>query len=159
MNADPLAVLSSGGLDSAILLAESLRTSPAVHPLYVRMGLFWEVVELRHLHRFLDAVRGPALKPLQILEMPVGDPYGPHWSITGRDVPHAGTADEAVFLPGRNVLLLAKTLLWCQQHAVPAVALGSLASNPFPDATPSSTRSGRLPRAATGRRKGQCAAR
>jgi 7-cyano-7-deazaguanine synthase len=136
MNAEPLAVLISGGLDSAILLAESLRTSAAVHPLYVRMGLFWEGVELRHLHRFLDAVHGPALKPLQILEMPVGDLYGPHWSITGRDVPRAGTADEAVFLPGRNVLLLAKTLLWCPRHAVPAVALGSLASNPFPDATP-----------------------
>ena len=30
-NAEPLAVLISGGLDSAILLAESLRTSPAVH--------------------------------------------------------------------------------------------------------------------------------
>jgi 7-cyano-7-deazaguanine synthase len=44
--------------------------------------------------------------------------------------------DAAVYLPGRNVLLLAKAMLWCHLHRVPAVALGSLASNPFPDATP-----------------------
>jgi 7-cyano-7-deazaguanine synthase len=44
--------------------------------------------------------------------------------------------DEAVYLPGRNVLLLAKAILWCHLHDVPAVALGSLESNPFPDATP-----------------------
>ena len=34
--AAPLAVLASGGLDSAVLLAEAARAYPAVHPLYVR---------------------------------------------------------------------------------------------------------------------------
>jgi 7-cyano-7-deazaguanine synthase len=131
-----LAVLISGGLDSAILLAESLRDHAAVHPLYVRTGLAWEGVELRWLERFLDAVRTPALRPLRILELPVKDLYGQHWSITGRDVPAADTPDEAVFLPGRNVLLLAKALLWCHLSRVPALALAVLASNPFPDATP-----------------------
>ncbi len=128
-----LAVLVSGGLDSAILLGESLRHRPAVHPLYVRTGLFWETVELQHLYRFLEAISGPAL---QILEMPVADLYGKHWSITGQNVPDERTADEAVFLPGRNVLLLAKALLWCHLHNVPEIALGVLGSNPFPDATP-----------------------
>jgi 7-cyano-7-deazaguanine synthase len=51
-------------------------------------------------------------------------------------VPDADSADEAVFLPGRNVLLLAKALLWCHLHQVPEVALALLKSNPFPDATP-----------------------
>jgi 7-cyano-7-deazaguanine synthase len=131
-----LAVLISGGLDSAILLGEALREEAAVHPLYVRNGLSWEAVELRHLQRFLEALTGPRLRPLQILELPVADLYGPHWSITGKDVPGPDAPDEAVYLPGRNVLLLAKSLLWCHLHGVPAVALGSLASNPFPDATP-----------------------
>ena len=132
----PLAVLVSGGLDSAILLAESLRQRRAVHPLYTRCGLSWESAELSHLKRFLEAVHGPALRPLQVLELPVGDLYGSHWSVTGRGVPDADSADEAVFLPGRNVLLLAKALLWCHLHGVPAVALAPLAGNPFPDATP-----------------------
>ena len=40
-------------------------------------------------------------------------------------------------LPGRNVLLLSKALLWCHLNEVASLALGSLGSNPFPDATPS----------------------
>jgi 7-cyano-7-deazaguanine synthase len=140
-NADPaapsaLAVLVSGGLDSAILVGESLRTHAAVYPLYVRCGLSWEPVELRHLRSYLDAIRGPALRPLTVLEMPVADLYGEHWSLTARGVPGADSPDEAVFLPGRNVLLLAKALLWCHLRGVAAVALAPLESNPFPDATP-----------------------
>jgi 7-cyano-7-deazaguanine synthase len=130
------AVLVSGGLDSAILMAESLRDQAAVFPLYVRCGLAWEGVELDHLHRFLAAIQVPALRSLTILEMPVRDLYGDHWGLTGEGVPGAETPDEAVFLPGRNVLLLAKALLWCHLRGVPAVALAPLDGNPFPDATP-----------------------
>jgi 7-cyano-7-deazaguanine synthase len=133
---DAVAVLVSGGLDSAILLAEMLRERELVHPLYVRFGLFWEAEELRHLRRFLEAVRRPALQPLCVLEMPVRDSYGDHWSITGRDVPDARSPDDAVILPGRNVLLLAKAMPWCHLHGVAAVALAPLQGNPFRDATP-----------------------
>src|SRR5262249_33957081 len=132
----PLAVLVSGGLDSAVLLAESLHRHPPVWPLYISFGPLWEKVELHHLRRFLDAVRAPALRSLTILEMPVADLYGEHWSLTGVSVPEAGTPDDAVFLPGRNVLFLAKAMLWCHLHGVPALALAPLESNPFPDATP-----------------------
>ena len=132
----PLAVLVSGGLDSAILLAESIHQCPAVWPLYVQFGLFWEKVELQHLRRFLDEIRAPALRTLTVLDMPVADLYGEHWSMTGKKVPTAGTPDAAVFLPGRNVLLLAKAMLWCHLHGVPTLALAPLESNPFPDATP-----------------------
>jgi 7-cyano-7-deazaguanine synthase len=132
----PLAVLVSGGLDSAILLAESLAHYPAVWPLYVRFGLFWERTELHYLRHFLDAVRTPILRNLTILDMPVTDLYGEHWSLTGIDVPAEGTPDAAVYLPGRNVLFLAKAMLWCHLHEVPALALAPLESNPFPDATP-----------------------
>ncbi|MCI0684949.1 MAG: 7-cyano-7-deazaguanine synthase [Gemmataceae bacterium] len=131
-----LAILISGGLDSAVLLGDTLRRGETVHPLFVRCGLRWETIELEYLRRYLDALAGPNLKPLIILEQPVADLYGDHWSMTGRGVPHAETSDEAVFLPGRNVLLLAKSMLWCHLHHVPAVALGALQSNPFPDATP-----------------------
>jgi 7-cyano-7-deazaguanine synthase len=132
----PLAVLASGGLDSAILLAEAARTYLAVFPLYVRTGLAWEAVELEHLARFLDAIRSPALRPLVVLDQPIADVYGTHWSISGEGVPGADTPDEAVFLPGRNVLLLAKPILWCHLNDVPEIAIAPLGSNPFPDATP-----------------------
>jgi 7-cyano-7-deazaguanine synthase len=132
----PAAVLVSGGADSAILLGELLAVRPAVHPLYVRNGLHWESVELDHLRRFLAALNSPTLRPLRLLELPVADLYDRHWSITGEGVPGAETADDAVFLPGRNVLLLAKSLLWCHLNGVDELFLAPLEANPFPDATP-----------------------
>jgi 7-cyano-7-deazaguanine synthase len=134
---EPLAVLVSGGLDSAVLLAEATTVFPRVYPLYVRAGSYWEPVEHEYLLRFLKAIETPALQPLTMLAQPVADLYGSHWSLSGREVPGADTPDEAVFLPGRNVLLLAKPLLWCHLHGIPALATAPLASNPFPDATPS----------------------
>jgi 7-cyano-7-deazaguanine synthase len=133
----PIAVLVSGGADSAVLLAELLGSHPRVHPLYVRCGFYWEESELAHLRRFLDAVRSPALGKLHILEMPLRDLYhSGHWSLTGENVPDGDTADDAVYLPGRNVLLLAKAMLWCHLNAVPELAMAPLEANPFPDATP-----------------------
>lgn len=133
MSEAALAVLVSGGVDSAVLVAEEARRRPAVYPLYVRFGLAWEEAELTHLRRFLAAV--PAL-PLTVLEMPIRDVYGDHWSVTGHGVPDDHTPDEAVFLPGRNALLLVKPLVWCHLRSVPEVALAPLSGNPFPDATP-----------------------
>jgi 7-cyano-7-deazaguanine synthase len=137
----PLAILVSGGLDSAILVGEMLRAGRIVQPLYVRNGLVWEAVELDYLRRYFEALQGPKLRPLHGLDLPVGDLYPSHWSLTGRGIPDGDSPDEAVFLPGRNVLLLSKAILWCHLHEVPAVALAPLVSNPFPDATPEFFRS------------------
>jgi 7-cyano-7-deazaguanine synthase len=134
-----LAILISGGLDSAILLGEMLVQHLAVYPLYVRFGLYWEAAELRLLRQFLERLertKNQSLQPLHMLDLPVADVYGDHWSLTGRNVPNAASADDAVFLPGRNVLLLAKSILWCHQQGIHKVALATLRANPFSDATP-----------------------
>ena len=130
-----VAVLASGGLDSAILVAELLRQGRAVHPIYVRFGLAWEPTEEAHLRRFLDTLPRPAPEPLTALNAPIGPVYGSHWSVSGDAVPDEGTADEAVDLPGRNLLLLAQPSVWCALHGVHTIALGTLKGNPFPDAT------------------------
>lgn len=131
-----LAVLVSGGLDSAVLLAESVRADRIVHPLYVRTGLHWEPVEQRCLNRFLEAIHRPNLKPLTVFSEPAADVYGNHWSITGKAAPTAADANDADFLPGRNILLFAKPLIWCALRGIEELATAPLASNPFPDATP-----------------------
>src|SRR5579859_5815315 len=113
------AVLTSGGLDSAILLGELVRSAITVHPLYIRNGFFWEEAELGHLKRFIHEIRTESLRPLSVLALPVNDLLPEHWSVTGRGVPDARSSDDAVFLPGRNALLLAKGMLWCQLSAVP----------------------------------------
>lgn len=134
--ADTWAILVSGGVDSCVLLAEIARRERQVHPLYVRAGLYWEEAELAGLRRFVEAVKTPALGPIQVLELPVGDMYGAHWSVSGADVPADSTPDEAVYLPGRNVLLLSKAMIWCRLHNVGNLGLAPLKGNPFPDATP-----------------------
>ena len=132
-----LAVLTSGGLDSAILLAESVARKIATYPLYVCAGHPWEAMELAELRRLVAKLDSSNCRPPVVLEMPVNDLYGDHWSISGRNVPDEKSADEAVFLPGRNVLLIAKGMLWCHLNGVPALAQGVLRGNPFPDATDS----------------------
>jgi 7-cyano-7-deazaguanine synthase len=109
-----------------------------VTPIYIRSGLAWETVELDHLHRYLKAIGHlfPRLEPLVVLDQPTRDLYGEHWSTTGEKVPDSSTPDEAVYLPGRNLLLTLKALLWCHLHRVKQLALGVLGSNPFPDASP-----------------------
>jgi 7-cyano-7-deazaguanine synthase len=132
--ADAVAVLASGGLDSAILVAHLASEERDVTPMYVRFGLAWEDVELRHLKRFLASLPNPNVRPLIVLDLPVADIYGAHWSMTGQDVPDDDSPDEAVYLPGRNLLLLAKSSVWCALNGIPSIALGTLAANPFPDA-------------------------
>jgi 7-cyano-7-deazaguanine synthase len=130
-----VAVLASGGVDSAVLTAEYLCAGQAVQPMYVRFGLAWEAVEEAHLRRFLDTLSGSALRPLVMLDLPVADTYGAHWSLGTDGVPDEGTPDEAVYLPGRNLLLLAKSSIWCALHGYPTIALGTLKGNPFADSS------------------------
>src|SRR5688500_6061842 len=99
-------VLLSGGLDSCILLGHLLGAGRHVQPFYIRTGVTWEPCELAAVRHFLAAVATPRLAALVTLELPVADLYDSHWSLTGDNVPDAKSPDEAVYLPGRNALLL-----------------------------------------------------
>jgi 7-cyano-7-deazaguanine synthase len=131
----PVAVLVSGGLDSSVRLAELSQRTEQVYPLYVRCGLRWEPAEENALAAFCEAIHTPALHLTITLDCPVADLYGDHWAMTGVGTPGSATADDAVYLPGRNALLLTKTMLWCHLHDVPRLEILHLESNPFPDAS------------------------
>jgi 7-cyano-7-deazaguanine synthase len=122
-------------LDSAILLRQLLDRGDHVQPFYIDFGLCWQADELRAVWRYLSAVAEPRLAPLVTLELPLADVYQQHWSITGRNAPSQSSPDEAVFLPGRNALLVIKAALWCQLHGIDELALATLKSSPFPDAS------------------------
>jgi 7-cyano-7-deazaguanine synthase len=130
-----VAVLVSGGIDSAVLTLELTRQFARVVPIYVRFGLRWERPELAGLRKFLGMVQSPALGPLVVLDEPVADIYGDHWSLGCSGVPDQDSEDGEVSLPGRNLLLIAKASVWCRIRGVGALALGTLASNPFFDAS------------------------
>lgn len=132
---DKIAVLSSGGLDSCVMLAEEAKTAE-VYPIYVRCGLAWEEREREALEVFVRVLNSPQIKPVTTLSVPIQTMYGRHWSVAGDSVPGAEESDSSVYLPGRNILLIGLAAVWCSTHDVSRIAIGSLGGNPFPDATP-----------------------
>ncbi|NOY41738.1 MAG: 7-cyano-7-deazaguanine synthase [Planctomycetes bacterium] len=129
-------LLLSGGLDSAILLAEFIKQGIRVQPFYIKTGCVWQTEERRSVEQFIDALDSSFIEPVVDLKMPVADLYGKHWSTTGEEVPDESTSDAAVYLWGRNPLLLMKAILWCSMHEISQLALATLDNNPFADATP-----------------------
>jgi 7-cyano-7-deazaguanine synthase len=133
------AILVSGGLDSAVLLADEAAAGRdgRILPVYVSVGLSWEEGERRALELFLSSRRfGREVRALVSLAVDMTDVYpSAHWARTGRP-PGYDTPDEDVYLPGRNVVLLGKAGVFCAAAGVRRLLQGTLAGNPFPDATP-----------------------
>jgi 7-cyano-7-deazaguanine synthase len=129
-------VLFSGGLDSAVLLASELRAGD-VQPIHVRAGLAWESAEAATIARLLSgAPFAGRVRPVMTLTVDMRDVYPPtHWAITGSP-PAYDTPDEDVYLEGRNIVLISKAAVLCARLDIERLALGPLAGNPFPDATP-----------------------
>ena len=118
------------------MLAASLARSADVHPIYVSTGLAWEAEELAALDRLLAAGPFRACKPVTRLAFSAHDLYpATHWALRG-EPPAFDTPDEDVYLTGRNVMLLTKSAIYCAQQHITRLAIGPLAGNPFPDATP-----------------------
>ena len=129
-------VLISGGLDSAALVLHLLDHGHSVLPIYVRCGFFWEPAELFWIRRLLRTYPSKRVFKLKVVTIPVHSLYGNHWSLTGKGVPKAKSPDAAVFLPGRNALLLTAAAIVTAPERISQLALGTLRSNPFGDATP-----------------------
>ncbi|MBI3939894.1 MAG: 7-cyano-7-deazaguanine synthase [Acidobacteria bacterium] len=132
---EPCALLCSGGIESSALAFLCSRQT-SVRPIYVRSGLIWEDAELRSLRNFLASAAHANLLPLAVLDQPVADIYRNHWSRSGEAVPGADDPDESVYLPGRNLLLLAKGAVFCSLSRLSTILVGTLLGNPFPDASP-----------------------
>ena len=128
-------VLVSGGVDSAVLVWEMAQRHDAVYPFYVANGFLWESAERSWLKRFLRKIESPSLRPLVSVDLTLKDIYPRHWSLTGRGIPSYESEDSAVYLPGRNIILLSKAAVFASLAGVGKLAIGVLKGNPFPDST------------------------
>ncbi len=63
------------------------------------------------------------------------DVYDAHWSITGIKVPGAVSTDESVYLPGRNIIFLAKAGCFAAVNRISTIEIGVLKGNPFHDSS------------------------
>jgi len=130
-----VAVLFSGGLDSGVLVAQAARTA-TVQPIYVSVGLAWEVQERAMAEQLLASPPFQArVYPMATLRVDMRDVYPPsHWAIRG-EAPAFDTPDEDVYLEGRNIVLLSKASVFMARANISRVLMGPLAGNPFPDAS------------------------
>jgi len=139
-------VLFSGGLDSAVLVADAAASASApaqpsgtrVVPIYISAGFAWEDEERAMARRlFAASPFAAAVEPLVELRFDMRDIFpATHWAVRG-EPPAFDTPDEDVYLDGRNVILLSKAAVYMSRHDMSRVLIGPLAGNPFPDATPS----------------------
>jgi 7-cyano-7-deazaguanine synthase len=130
-----IGVLFSGGPDSAALLFHYLDLGFTVYPVFVRAGLRWEKQELTRIRRILSMARSTRIRPLETAQLVLESAYSKNWSHTGA-MPGPKSADSAVYLPARNLLLITKSLLRLVPLGVTNIAIATLKTNPFPDATP-----------------------
>jgi 7-cyano-7-deazaguanine synthase len=137
LNPGSSALLFSGGLDSAVLLALERRERQAVLPIHVRSGFAWEEAEATAIARLLAlSPFAGRVEPVATLALDMRDVYpSHHWAVIGA-APAYDTPDEDVYLEGRNLTLLAKAAVLCARRGIDRIALGPLAGNPFPDARP-----------------------
>lgn len=137
-----VAVLFSAGLDSAVLLADACAHAArevhpgVVQPIYVSAGLAWERTELAAAARLLRVPPyAGCVLPLAALAVDMRDVYPlSHWAVRGA-APAYDTPDEDVYIEGRNIVLLSKAAVYMARAGLERVLIGSLAGNPFPDAT------------------------
>jgi 7-cyano-7-deazaguanine synthase len=133
------AVLFSGGLDSAVLVADAA-ASGTVQPIYVGVGFAWEAEERAMAARLFASPAFAAIPAPVHLQFDMRDVFPPdHWAILGR-APAFESPDEEVYIHGRNVILLSKAAVYVSARSGPRgrarLLLGTLACNPFADATP-----------------------
>lgn len=134
MRGKKIGILYSGGMDSAALAGRLIKEGYEVWPIYIQCELPWEKSEKAAAKKFLTALSSKNIKPLQTVRLLLEGAYAKNWSQTGR-TPGANSADEEVFLPGRNLLLIIKALLALSAKNIWHLAMATLQHNPFPDAT------------------------
>ena len=127
------------------MLAADALARGRVRPIHVSVGFAWEDEERAMAARlFAAAPFAGRIDPLVTLAFDMRDVFpASHWAVRG-EPPAFDTPDEDVYIHGRNVILASKAAVYLSRAAFgePAASgqtrllIGTLAGNPFPDATP-----------------------
>jgi len=131
---EKICLLASSGLNTLCLLKRFSVAGAKVHPVFIQAGFRWEEAELFWLKKYLRNTKMAGVQPLEILQLPLRDVFGMHWSVTGVKVPpFAEKAD--VFLPGRTLAMLLKAGVMASVHGFESVAIGTTKDARLPDAS------------------------
>ncbi len=127
-------ILVSGGLDSAILLAEEASKNKKVYPVFIKTGLRYEKAQFLALQKFIRALRNENIQKPVSLHLSVSEIFPKdHWALNGKKIPPLLSPDGSCYLPGWNLLILAPALTFAAQHGISSLKLAHVAHNPYPD--------------------------
>ncbi|MBF0253823.1 MAG: 7-cyano-7-deazaguanine synthase [Candidatus Omnitrophica bacterium] len=124
-------ILLSGGTMSLSLLNEAARVFTEVSPVYVQSGFRWEEAELHGLKKFLRVYKKPNVEPLTLLQLPLKDLFGGHWSNTGVKAPSARAQSAETILPGRDFLMFAKAAVAATLGGYSVIGAGYTSESPM----------------------------
>jgi len=125
------------GIASMALLNQLSKKYQHVYPVYIQCGLRWEESELFWLKKFLRNNKLANIEHLEVLGQPLREIYQTHWSLTGVKVPDKDARPEDVHLPGRSMMMVAKSALYCFSKNIDTLAIGILKDNTFEDSNAS----------------------
>ena len=119
------------------MLAADALARGGVRPIYVGVGFAWETEERAAAARLLaQPPFAGRIDPLVALSFDMRDVFpASHWAVRG-EPPAFDTPDEDVYIHGRNVILASKAAVYLSREKIARLLIGTLACNPFPDATP-----------------------
>ncbi len=123
VNAHKIVLLFSGGVESTCLLYMYLRKGWLVYPVYIKAGYPWEAFELENAKSLwlYTKRKHKNLMPLRVL--PAINPE----RVSRRK------HDKNLFIPLRNINLIAMAGNYALLKGIEYVAIGSLGIYPFPD--------------------------
>ncbi|MDX1386125.1 MAG: 7-cyano-7-deazaguanine synthase [bacterium] len=128
-----ICILTSGGIDSSLLMEKALEQGYEVHPYYLRFGMHWEKAELDSLKKLITHLETPDLKPLTVQSIPYQQWFPDHWGFHPEETPELEAPDPAVFIPGRNIFLIACATAFSHRAQLEKIWLGTLKGNSFQD--------------------------
>ncbi len=136
-DSEKICILTSSGLNSLCLLKRFSSTGVKAQPVFVQSGYRWEEAELFWLKKYLRNNKLGGAGPLEILQMPLRDVFGMHWSVTGVKVPAVSSNVSEMFLPGRTLAMLLKAGVWATVNGFSSIAIGTSKDAGTPDSVES----------------------
>jgi 7-cyano-7-deazaguanine synthase len=129
-----ICLLTSGGLDSSLLIQQALRNGCKVYPLYVGSGFFWEAQEQGALQNILRYLANPQLEPLKSIRDSMRDFLPDHWGFHPEHIPGEHLNSAATYIPGRNLFLLTHACHYAFANDLTEIWMGILKGSVFADA-------------------------
>ena len=127
-------ILYSGGIESSVLVGETVEAGIEPTPVYVSIGARWENAEIRAARIYLEALKTGFSKKMVIIKSRT-NPNNPDWVQGGKGFPKSDSVVSSLELPNRNETLIREAVNYKDGQESLNILIGTTADNSFHDGT------------------------